>query len=66
VVLAHSNAATPNGVNQPQSATVCFWILRGGNRHQLTGIMVTVLLASFATQMLAPSKANALGLAPTE
>ena len=33
---------------------------------QLTGIMVTVLLASLATQTLAPSKTSALGLLPTE
>lgn len=34
--------------------------------YQLTGIVVTVLLASLATQISAPSKAKALGLLPTE
>ncbi len=35
-----------------------------GNKHQLTGIWVTVLLPPFATQMLLPSKATPSGSDP--
>jgi hypothetical protein len=53
-------------VSDDAAAVPSFDSLKPSVKHQLAGIMVTVLLISFATQMLAPSKASALGLLPTE
>src|SRR5208283_1285222 len=57
---AHPNVAFSCDVRMSKLAT------DSGNKHQLTGISVTLLLPKFATQMLLPSKATPLGLLPTE